>query len=284
MYRLLPFLSAFFLFSGASADTNQETFQNCADGFNSQDCNHINEADQRFRGIESSLAGIEGLLGNIAKGGPGWKFYEYFPDTDSLVESDDVIVVQYPYNRINSINSALLMIKLTEGAPYGMDWYPAVYAPANGQVTLGWQGLEAVSTVLAWHPNTGCTGEPIAMVSKLHPALGLRAFAPSNNKFIEFVYSRPYRWWVGYDYRNGKAYRFQSGGSTSADKRFDLLEYGFDDGWLPNEFGCKENVLLSERPDLTIDGQVIILNEPSEFAVNPYANFNYDRELGILFR
>jgi hypothetical protein len=287
MSRLTTLIICCLPFANAFADVNQETFEHCADGFNSQDCNHINEADQRFRGIEGSLAGIEQELANLPPRQPRWVVVEYNESTGELTELADVIVDQYPYNRINSINVASVMVKYRDDHPLGANWVPGLFTTNNGQLTLSRQGLESVTGVLAWPANSGCAGEPIAIIAKNHPAAGLRSY-PENievDASATAPYSRPSYWHLAYDYRNGKLYRFSTeGGSASSDQYYDLLEYGFDDGFLPNAYGCQQNVHLESRTDISYSGIALILNDPVVLFVNPYANFNYDRIFSIMFR
>ena len=68
--------AAFLLLSAAVsqfalADPDNETFESCASGGNSQDCYHINEAGNRFNAVEDRVLGAETRLDTVEAGAGG---------------------------------------------------------------------------------------------------------------------------------------------------------------------------------------------------------------------
>ena len=100
--------------SAAWSEANQESFEACADGFQSQDCNHINEANARFNDVEGEVAGLESRVQQLESQGDPNAFDLVVVDS-ATGEQVGVYVGDYAFKTIRVSNGA-------EGLQFG---YPS---------------------------------------------------------------------------------------------------------------------------------------------------------------
>lgn len=167
MYRLLLLISTLISLSTASADTNQESFQNCADGFKSQDCNHINEADERFGILEGEQAvqndrldGLESHPTNFR-----WSLWKEDLNAGTYEQIPDAIVVDETASQ-SGLKLLRMRIDTYDGEKV---WIPAMFSSGRHSVWPGKQGIDSQFYALAYPANSGCVGTPLGMVSLLPP-------------------------------------------------------------------------------------------------------------------
>ena len=179
---------------------------------------------------------------------PRWRVKHQDPVTRALSDVAGIEVDLVRPNRAFGQNLKIVQVKLTDDNPIGANWYPAVIGQGD-IMAFGYQGTELNHAILAFDPNTNCSGDPVKFIFK--KAVGSLLIPQSGGSV---------RWWVAYDYRNGNVYDFDfdgSAGVVSSDVSYDLLEYGQDLGFFPAD-GCSVNVNLLTRSDLNSSGVSLI--------------------------
>jgi hypothetical protein len=171
---------------------------------------------------------------------PRWRVLREDAATGGYLEVPDIAVVE----RLPPNTLSIVFVKLPNSFPGGLDWFPAVLGGPN-ILTFGYQGTPYNHTILAFQPNSNCSGPPVKMVVR-------SAVGPMTH------HTRPpiSRGYTAYDFRNGNIYYAGEGDvDDNSDVSYDLLEYGNEEGSYAGEgpnFGCTLNVNLSTRPDLSI--------------------------------
>ena len=236
-----------------------DSFETCPDG-SVPLTNAILDLQARMDALEGDNLALQEQVATVSNQ-PRWRLKKYDLVTQQYTEQTSGIAMIMPtVNRHKDQRLHLVMVKTD--TVRGERWLPAVMG-VNSIIAFGYQGTDFNHTILAFEPNTNCTGNPVAMILK-----------SSVGDLLDFT--RP-RWGlISYDYRNGNIYGVTNGGNTSSNVNYDLLEYGFDKGYFPNYeggTGCDQNVNISTRPDmarkdLTPDGNMFYF-EPELWANSP---------------
>ncbi len=237
---------------GQSAFSGAGVIESTSGGFKFPD------GTEQTTATPDNLAARLEALENQVLDQPRWRPKIYDSATGQWNEISGMAMHLPSVNRHEDQNLHVVMVR--SDTVQGEKWLPAVMG-INGIIAFGYQGTDLNHTILAFEPNTDCTGDPVGLILK-----------SSLGDLLDF--SRPwFRSYIAYDYRNGNIYGSKGGGNTSSEVNYDLLEYGFDKGYFPNYeggYGCDQNVDISTRsdlarPDLTSDQNMVLL-EPELWA------------------